>query len=93
MIKFIILLFLTSFLISCTTLEKNRNFERNTHSNLFDALDKEKNNFSSNLLDNKKFTIVSTYKNSNKLCRLVKFESDKSFYAETFCKIKGGEWK
>ena len=91
--KFISILFITFYLISCTTLVKNRNFERNTHSNLFDALDKEKNNFSSKLPDSEKFTIVSTYKNSNKLCRLVKFESEKSFYAETFCKIKGGEWK
>ena len=91
--KFISILFITFYLISCTTLEKNRDFERKSHSNLFNALDKEKNNFSSKLLDNEKFTIISTYKNSNKLCRLVKFESDKSFYAETFCKIKGGEWK
>ena len=87
-------LFLVIFtLAGCTTTHQNRDFQRSAYPNLYNALDKEKDGFSSTSPSGESFSIVSTYANAAKLCRLVEFESSEAFYAETFCKAKGGEWR
>ena len=40
----------------------------------------------------KKFKIISTAVNKNKLCRVVSIETGRSFVADTYCKVKGGKW-
>ena len=80
-------------LSGCATMHLNRDFQRTSYPNLFNALDKEKDGFSASTTSGETFSIVSTFVGENKLCRLVKLTSSEDFYAETFCKTKGGEWK
>ena len=80
-------------LSGCATMHHNRDFQRASYPNLFNSLDKEKDGFSASTTSGETFSIVSTFVGENKLCRLVKLTSSEDFYAETFCKTKGGDWK
>jgi hypothetical protein len=92
--KFVGLIVIAIFVSGCSTkFEQNREFERKDFPLLFSSLDKEKDGFSSIASTGENFEIISTHRNDNKLCRLVKLKSPDLIYMETFCKIKGGEWR
>ena len=65
-----------------------------TEPSLYTALDRQADGTKGFLSGNRvAYEVKSTYKNSSKLCRIVSFSEVNKFSTETFCKVKGGEWK
>ena len=39
------------------------------------------------------YTIISTYANDTRLCRVVSLKNVDRFIVESYCKVKGGQWR
>ena len=76
--------------IGCTASQHSRV----TEPSLYTALDRRADGAKGFLSGNRvTYEVKATYKSSSKLCRVVSFSEAKKFRTETFCKVKGGEWK
>ena len=60
---------------------------------LTEALGAEMDGFELLTPEGETYTIVSTFASSEKLCRVVSLETRLTFAIESFCKVKGGEWR
>lgn len=56
-------------------------------------LDSQLDGFTDILENGDKYVINSTYANDLKLCRVVTFQGNGISHIETFCKVKGGNWR
>jgi len=69
-------------------------YSRVNEPSLYEALDRRADGAKGFLSGSRvAYEVKSTYKSSSKLCRVVSFSEANSFRTETFCKVKGGEWK
>ena len=78
----------------CASFTSNRSFTRMDYPVMFQALDSESDGYEGITKETgEKFKIRSTYASSARLCRLVEISGSGSFFGESFCKAKGGEWR
>lgn len=69
-------------------------FNRSATPNLYTALDSQLDGYSGALASGAgHFEIVSTRTDGRRLCRVVNVETEGRFHTESFCKIRGGEWR
>ena len=77
-------------LVGCATMD----FARSTDATLYQALDTQPDGFSATADDNAySFELVSTRTDGTRLCRVVNIETENHFHTESFCKVRGGEWR
>jgi len=95
MIKPISLLLTAGFLLTaCVSLEPSRSFNRIDYPDLYAALDASPDGHEGIIqATGERFSIKSTHVNASRLCRLVEIQGDNTFFGESFCKAKGGEWR
>ena len=83
-----------SLLTACSSVSKSRVFARAAYPDMFAALDNAPDGHNGIIsTTGEAFEITSTYVNSERLCRLVEIRGTNSFFGESFCKAKGGEWR
>jgi len=83
-----------SLLTACSSASKSRVFTRAAYPDMFAALDNAPDGHNGIIsTTGEAFEITSTYVNSERLCRLVEIRGTNSFFGESFCKAKGGEWR
>lgn len=88
------LLLLVSLLVGCATITPSRSFTRSAYPDMFAALDSQPDGYQGTVkTTGEAFRIRSTHANTTRLCRLVEIQGTESFYGESFCKAKGGEWR
>ena len=88
-----ILLIAAGLLTACVTVSSGRSFNRADYPGLFAALDASPDGYESVIESTgETFRIKSTHVNATRLCRLVEIRGENSFFGESFCKAKGGEW-
>lgn len=69
-------------------------YTRAMSPDLFQALDTRADGYSGVVRSTgATYKIVSTRASSAKLCRVVTIKSAGFFQSESFCKVKGGEWR
>ena len=66
---------------------------QNAPDTLIRALGTEKDGFELVTSEGSTYSIISTYASPERLCRVVSLETSLAFAIESFCKIKGGEWR
>lgn len=65
----------------------------NAPDTLIQALGTEQDGFELVTSEGSTYSIISTYASTERLCRVVSLETSLAFAIESFCKIKGGEWR
>jgi len=95
MIKRIIVFFAAAGLLAaCVSTSPGRSFARAEHPDMFAALDTSPDGYEGTVrATGETFRIKSTHVNASRLCRLVEIRGNDTFVGESFCKIKGGEWR
>ena len=92
--QFIIPIITLVVFASCSSFNQPHSFDRSSHPEIFAALDAMPDGYQGDLTSSGEiFHIRSTHVNETKLCRLVVIEGKETFHGESFCKIKGGEWR
>jgi hypothetical protein len=69
------------------------NFSRSSTPELYSALDTQRDGYTASLGSNASFEIVSTRTDGTRLCRVVNIDQPNRFVTESFCKVRGGEWR
>jgi len=92
--KSLILFSVVLALAGCASKGASREYSRESHQGLFEALDSMPDG-TERVLNEKlgSFRIRSTHADANRLCRLVELRLKDEFVGESFCKAKGGEWR
>lgn len=80
------------FVGACSALSTN-SYTRTTSPMFFAALDSAPNGAKGELNDGALYLIQKTRAKSNLLCRDVQVVHDSGVRKQTYCKIKGGEWR
>ena len=92
--QFIIPIITLAVFASCSSFNQPHSFDRSSHPEIFAALDAMPDGYQGDLTSSGQiFHIKSTHVNETKLCRLVVIKGKETFHGESFCKIKGGEWR
>ncbi len=90
------LLLLTAALLlaACSSVTTSQSFTRTNYPEMFAALDTSPDGYKGFIkATGETYRIHSTHLNDLRLCRLVEIKSSESFFGESFCKAKGGEWQ
>ena len=69
------------------------NFSRSSTPELYSALDTQRDGYTASLSSGSSFEIVSTHTDGTRLCRVVNLDQPDRFLTESFCKVRGGEWR
>ena len=95
MISRVILLFaVVGLLAACSNFTPSRSFTRTAYPDMFSALDSSPDGTEGTIKSTgETFRIKSTHVSQTRLCRLVEIKGSKTFFGESFCKAKGGEWR
>jgi hypothetical protein len=95
MISRVILLFaVVGLLAACSSFTPSRSFTRTAYPDMFSALDSSPDGTEGTIKSTgETFRIKSTHVSQTRLCRLVEIKGSKTFFGESFCKAKGGEWR
>ena len=90
----ILLLVVGGLLAACSSFTPSRSFTRTAYPDMFSALDSSPDGTEGTIKSTgETFRIKSTHVNETRLCRLVEIKGSKTFFGESFCKAKGGEWR
>jgi len=90
----ILLLAVCGLLAACSSITPSRSFTRAAYPDMFSALDSSPDGTEGTIKSTgETFRIKSTHVNETRLCRLVEIKGSKTFFGESFCKAKGGEWR
>lgn len=95
MISRVILLFaVVGLLAACSSVTPSQSFTRTAYPDMFSALDSSPDGTEGTIKSTgETFRIKSTHVSQTRLCRLVEIKGSKTFFGESFCKAKGGEWR
>jgi len=66
---------------------------RSSMPELYSALDTQRDGYTALLGNGASFEIVSTHTDGTRLCRIVNIDQPNRFVTESFCKVRGGEWR
>jgi len=90
----ILLLVVGGLFAACSSFTPSRSFTRTAYPDMFSALDSSPDGTEGTIKSTgETFRIKSTHVSKTRLCRLVEIKGDKTFFGESFCKAKGGEWR
>lgn len=91
--KAVIPLALVTILSGCATMQYG-DYDRESAPDLYSALDSAPDGYEGRTADGVyAYEIVSTLTDGNRLCRVVNLSGDGRFHTESFCKVRGGEWR
>ncbi len=82
-----------ALIAGCATTQ-SVDYDRPAAPGMFQALDTQPDGFEGLTADGRfEYEIVSTLTDGERLCRVVNLEGEERFHTESFCRVRGGEWR